>query len=164
MFKASLIIAATLLAGSIANAGPFPMQQKLNIQDMKIKLPAGKPNLTILNMGLGGEFCGMNCSDVRQDLKIDKSSCPFLITVKNKGNANARSFTVQLKYTNWKGVAVTKTRNVNGLNRGQAKNITFSGASIGYYRYDRPFKVFVDSGNVVTESNENDNKRNITLN
>ena len=41
------------------------------------------------------------------------------------------------------------------------KDIIFN--DIGYYRSDRPFKVTVDWGNKVAESNETDNTKSIVL-
>lgn len=146
-------------------ATPMHLTALQTNENLRMKLPKGKPNLVITTLGWRGEFCGINCSEVREDLKIDKSRCPLFITVKNNGNANAGNFIVEVQYTDWKGNPARRAKTINSLNAGQSKSIEFTGSTaVDYYRYDKPFKAFADKTNNIAESNENDNTKTVTLN
>ena len=165
MKKILTIIALTLLAGMVTTS--TWAADRVTIGPLKAKRvpPPRKANLVIQAAGWERELCVGTCPEVKRDLKINKVNCGFRVRVANIGNKNTGLFAVRILYTHWNGTSVIQK--VKWLGTGLAaknqgtwyKDIIFN--DIGYYRSDRPFKVMVDWGNKVVESNEGDNTKQV---
>ncbi len=166
MKQIQTIIALVLLAGIVI---PTWAVDKTQIGPLKLKRApiARKANLVIQAVGWERETCVGSCQQVKQDLKINKVNCGFRVRVANIGNKNTGLFAVRILYTHWNGTSALQK--VKWLGTGLAaknqgtwyKDVILN--DIGYYRSDRPFKVTVDWGNKVPESNEADNTKSIVL-
>lgn len=158
MFALSLILSAGFISQSWA-VNPVP----IGAQKLKRSPVTAKANLVIHGISWDKEICTQTCPQVKQDLKINKVNCNFRVRVANVGNKNTGLFAVRIRYTHWNGTSVIQK--VKWLGTGLAakgagtwvKDVIFT--NIGYYRSDKPFKVTVDWGNKVPESNESDNNK-----
>lgn len=162
MTRGSKLIGNSVLMGMIVlfsqtyAAAPEVLHHK-KMKDVAVK----KANIMIQGVSWERENCTGSCPQVKQDLKINKVNCNFRVRVANSGNKSTGTFRVRLLYTHWMGGLRQKVKWLGtGLaaknNGAWVKDVVFT--NIGYYRTDQPFKMTVDWGNDVPESNESDNE------
>ena len=124
--------------------------------------PMLKPNLIITSVGPRDEICSDTCGLTLKEIGLGKPCSPVRIYIKNTGTANVGNFEVTLRYTPWDGSISSITRPIAGLARGQSKYVELNNhLSVKAYKLNKPFNVEVDSGHIVNESNENDNKKTV---
>lgn len=155
---ATLLVLLVLI--NPAQSEPFevqPINRQLQVQ------PVLKPNLVIDAFGWNAEFCGLyGCAAVdqmKQDLQIDKATCPLVIRIRNTGNAPTGAFVVRVDYYHWKGTALLQ-KHVSvgsGLGPGETRVVSIPAGTIGYFHTGKPFTATVDANHQVAESNETDN-------
>ena len=128
-------------------------------------------NLTIEVFDWAGNLCGLHgCPpllQLKQDLNIDKATCPLLVRVANHGNADSTSFLVEISFTGADGKIsrqATVVPKLSGRNSGDLwyRDVTFT--EIGYFRTDKPFTIVVDPTGNIVETDKTDNRQTKLLN
>lgn len=118
--------------------------------------------------GCGGgvllpDLVAVNPTSITGWCNVDDSG-NLSIYIKNQGDAPAGSFTVKIE---WGYIDVgeiegptPQTIPVNGLGVEDTEILTIPGCTGGYFGHDWSYTIYVDSGNDVEESNEDNNIQN----